>query len=149
MCDGWPQSGPYLAPVRLELPTARPRLGRQRRRDQFFEHREKLGMKLKRATADRRLILTAVKPSFHPLYMMATKAGGHSCPFGNAQGRGNSEIETKATDELCLRWLPVSALVTRHYLYCLRPSARSVQSGPTINQCTSGEAKVTGPDSHH
>lgn len=57
-------------------------------------------------------------------------------------------METKATDELCLRWLPVSVLMTRHYLYCLRPSARSLRSSPTINQCTSGEAKVTGPDSH-
>jgi len=48
-------------------------------------------MKLKRATVDRRLILTAVKPLSHPYYMMASKAGGHSRPFGNARGRGYTE----------------------------------------------------------
>ncbi len=87
MATVWPLPRPRPA----GSPDSQAEVRETEERDQFFEHREKLGMKLKRATADRRLILTAVKPSFHPLYMMATKAGGHSCPFGNAQGRGNSE----------------------------------------------------------
>lgn len=87
MATVWPLPRPRPAGA----PNSQAEVRETEERDQFFEHREKLGMKLKRATADRRLILTAVKPSFHPLYMMATKAGGHSCPFANARGRGYTD----------------------------------------------------------
>lgn len=52
----WPQ--PRLRPT--GAPDSQAEVRETEERDQFFEHGEKLGMKLKRAIADRRVILIAV-----------------------------------------------------------------------------------------
>lgn len=83
----WPQ--PRLRPA--GAPDSQAGVRQTREGDQFFEHGEKLGMKLKRAIADRCVILIAVRPLSRCLYTMAGKAGGRSCPFGNARGRGYTE----------------------------------------------------------
>lgn len=54
----WTQ--PRLRPA--GAPDSQAEVRQTEERDQFFEHGEKLGMKLKRAIADRCVILIAVRP---------------------------------------------------------------------------------------
>ena len=93
--------GRRLAPITLRpagAPDSQAEVTETEEEDQFFEHREKLGMKLKLAIADRCLIPAAVKLLFRQFCAIAHRAPGHSCPFGRSRNwRERTETQTKAT----------------------------------------------------
>ncbi|GAA6107459.1 uncharacterized [Tachysurus ichikawai] len=147
--DRWLVAGLHHAPSGGGSHSQARKVRKTEEEDQFFEHRKKLGMKLKLAIADRCLIPAAVKLLLRQICAIAQSAWPLTSIWHIQHWRKENRDTDKGNAIPALRWLPVSGLMTCHYLYCLRPSARSVQSGLAINQSTSGEAKVTGPDSHH
>lgn len=80
--------GRMLAPIMPRpagAPDSQAEVRETEEEDQFFEHREKLGMKLKLAIADRCLIPAAVKLLFRQFPAIAHKAAGHSRIFGRSR----------------------------------------------------------------